>query len=124
MVLEIVELNQMKNMRKCLLFSFLLLSLSSIAQTPVNADSRKVSPFGELSNQQRYGIDYELVDYTFVGGDSSILDLLDLNSMEYMRHDEFDQVYRDQTNHVMVLLYSRKRIKLGVSDEKKIEEHN
>ncbi|OFZ53061.1 MAG: hypothetical protein A3D92_23460 [Bacteroidetes bacterium RIFCSPHIGHO2_02_FULL_44_7] len=97
-----------------LLFFSLALSVSVAAQTPTNSDARKINPNGEVSNAQRYQVDYELVDYTFVNGDSTILDVLDLASMEYLRHDTMDQVYRDVNNDVAVLLYSRRRV-YGIS---------
>ncbi len=94
---------------KLLIALFLGASLSVSAQAPVNSDARKINPNGEVSNAQRYGHDYELVEYNFEG-DSTILDKLDLQSIEYLRHDTMDQVYRDQINHVAILLYSRKRM--------------
>lgn len=101
----------MKLLLSCI-FAGLFLGFS-FGQTPVNIDSRKVSPNGELSNAQRYGYDYELIDYDFSSGDSTILDVLDLPSMEYLRHDTMDQAYRDTYNGVVVLIYSRKRVHRG-----------
>ncbi len=109
-------------MRTLVFLCFSLLGLACSAQTPTNSDSRKISAAGELSNEQRYGVDYELVDYPFDNGDSTILDLLDLTSIEYLRHDTFDQAYRDLDNHVVILLYSRRR--MTGKDQNEIKSHH
>ena len=106
-----------------LFFPILFIGLSSFAfsQTPTNSDARKIIPNGEPGNISRYGVDYELINYEF-DGDSTILNLLDLKAVEYLRHDSMDQAYRDLENNVIILLYSRQKMMIGTPAEL-IEKH-
>lgn len=67
-------------MRYLYLFIPLLWSSVSFGQT-----ERKMTPIHIPTNIERYQLDYELKDYTFVEGDSSILNSIDLDEYESMR---------------------------------------
>ena len=58
---------------------------------------------------QNYGLDYELVDYTFVTGDSSILYDLNLQNLYDLRKEAQDTEYIDLQRGVTILVYSRQR---------------
>lgn len=55
----------------------------------------------------RYEIDYELLNYTFINGDSSILLLLNLESAEEFRKSTSNVIYHDTINNVDILLYMK-----------------
>lgn len=76
-----------------------------------NDTSRHISGANIASNIERYNKDYELVNEDALISDSSILNSLNLSSMEYLRHATIDQVYRDVDNGVAVLIYSEFRMR-------------
>lgn len=100
-------------MKQIATLCFAIITFSSISQLS-NSDARYQSGT-TLSNVDRYGIDYELINYTFINGDSTILSGLSLENLEYSRHDSEDVIAYDKVVHVNVLLYSRKRIAGGVN---------
>ena len=67
-------------MRYLYLFIPLLWSSVSFGQT-----ERKMTPIHIPTNIERYQLDYELKDYTFVNGDSSILTLIKMEQYEHLR---------------------------------------
>lgn len=63
-----------------LILPSLLWSCFSFGQT-----ERKMTPVHSPTNIERYQDDYELKNYTFVDGDSSILNSIDLDDYESLR---------------------------------------
>lgn len=61
------------------------------------------------SNLQRYGLDYLLIDYTFVDGDSSIIELLDLDYLEQFRQNDVDVIHIDPISGQKVKLYAARK---------------
>jgi hypothetical protein len=57
---------------------------------------------------QNYGLDYELVDYTFVAGDSILYDM-NLQNLYDLRKEAQDTEYIDLQRGVTILVYSRQR---------------
>lgn len=105
-------------MKVVLLIHFLILSCSVLlGQGHVQSTSRYMNSGEVKSNQQRYKVDYELIDYEF-NGDSTILDRINLRSIEYLRHDTQDQVFRDLDNGINILLYSQRRINKDIKEIK------
>lgn len=93
-----------------LLILLLLASFHLTAQEPTNSDARKIDPNGLQTNQNRYGVDYEIYDYDFTSLGNSIIDRLDLVPIENVRHDSEDRLYLDENNNVLILVYSRARV--------------
>ncbi len=65
-------------------------------------------------NIDRYKVDYELKDYTFENGDSTILLQLDLESVEPLRNTSglATTEVEDPNTGLIIVLYSEKKIKL------------
>ncbi len=78
--------------------------LEGISQT-----ARYHTPFHAPSNTDRYGVDYELKDYTFVDGDSSVLELLDLDAIDHLRAEDHAVEVPDANLGVIVVLFHEKR---------------
>ncbi len=57
------------------------------------------------SNIERYKVDYEVVNYTFIDGDSTILEQIDLNFLEQFRRPDYDSRVEDPVTGLHVLLY-------------------
>ena len=60
-------------------------------------------------NIERYGLDYELINYTFVNGDSTILNSIYLDRALQLRLEFLDRELNDINNNLTILLYSEKR---------------
>lgn len=57
-----------------------------------------------LSMQDRYDYDYKLKDYVFVDGDSSILDLINIDQYEPQRHQtENVEIFLPNINQTLIL---------------------
>ncbi len=85
-----------------LILPALLWSFCSIGQTQkqMTPDSKK------LSNISRYSIDYELKDQLFVDGDSSILNLINLEQYENLRLQSEDVEILDASTEKIIILFS------------------
>lgn len=88
-------------MRYLYLFIPLLWSSVSFGQT-----ERKMTPIHIPTNIERYQDDYELKNYHFVDGDSSILNSIDLDDFESMRQMDHDVEVEIEELQVVLILYS------------------
>ncbi len=88
-------------MRYLYLFIPLLWSSVSFGQT-----ERKMTPIHIPTNIERYQDDYELKNYNFVDGDSSILNSIDLDDFESMRQMDHDVEVEIEELQVVLILYS------------------
>ena len=88
-------------MRYLYLFISLLWSSVSFGQT-----ERKMTPIHIPTNIERYQDDYELKNYNFVEGDSSILNSIDLDEYESMRQMNHDVEVELEELQVVLILYS------------------
>ena len=88
-------------MRYLYLFIPLLWSSVSFGQT-----ERKMTPIHIPTNIERYQVDYELKDYTFVNGDSSILTLINLEQYEHLRLQNQDVEISDDSTEKIIILFS------------------
>jgi hypothetical protein len=88
-------------MRYLYLFIPLLWSSVSFGQT-----ERKMTPIHIPTNIERYQLDYELKDYTFVNGDSSILTLINLEQYEHLRLQNQDVEISDDSTEKIIILFS------------------
>ena len=87
-------------------YSFLILpallwSFCSFGQT-----QKRMTSDLKLSNISRYSIDYELKNQLFVDGDSSILNLINLEQYEYLREQSQDIEIFDESTEKIVILFS------------------
>lgn len=86
-------------MRYLYLFISLLWSSVSFGQT-----ERKMTPIHIPTNIERYQVDYELKDFTFVDGDSSILTLINLDQLEEQRLRNLDtEIYIPAIEKTIIL---------------------
>jgi hypothetical protein len=82
-----------------LILPALLWSSLSFGQT-----ERKMTPVHSPSNIERYQDDYELKNYTFVDGDSSILNSIQLDEYESLRQmDQNIEIDLTDLNQTLIL---------------------
>ncbi len=80
-------------------FSTFFFANLTIAQT-----EKKAAVLIIPTNQERYQIDYELKDYVFIDGDSSILNQLNLDNYEQYRFlNENNEIFITAINQTLVL---------------------
>lgn len=91
-------------MKLILPFVFLF-GMNGFAQIQMNQSSRMIQEAPNCFN--RYNIDYKLDDYSFTGGDSTILTLIDLESIEHMRSSASDVIINDPVNNVNIVLFKK-----------------
>lgn len=97
---------------KLLLYSFLLLGFTANAQAPANTTwytiqtKERYMPITTKTQTERYGVDYELVDYVFENGDSTILEQLNLDHLESLRETTRSVIVIDKALDVKVKLYA------------------
>ncbi len=89
-----------------LLLLFILFSSLGFTQ---NISSRYAVPITPPTPMERYGIDYELKDYIFINGDSTVLNQLDLNSIEQYRSMSEDVEIIDSNTGLTIILFYEKR---------------
>lgn len=83
------------------------LSFCAQAQVAKVNDKRNLSADRKLSNIERYQLDYELKDFVFVDGDSTILNAINLDAIEQVRLQGDDIEVFDYENDVTIILYSK-----------------
>ena len=90
-----------------LLSLFILFGLSTAPCFSQQVEARNETPSGSISlNIDRYNLDYELIGYTFINGDSTILNELDISGMIEIR-DALDDIELTDLEHgVTILIYS------------------
>lgn len=79
-----------------------------IAQNSISQTSK--ADENQQSNIARYRIDYQLKEYSFQNGDSTILRQLDLASYEALRQEFNDVEVQDEVTGLIIILYNRKEI--------------
>ena len=89
---------------------FISIALTSFSQLEdINPTSRYRTHVEAPNNVERYGIDYELKDYTFINGDSTILSQLNLEALEEFRSEDESVEAIDSNTGLIVILYQEKR---------------
>ncbi len=91
-----------------LLIVLTLLGFQSFSQGPT---SRQMVPIIPLTNVERYGIDYEIKDYTFNISDSTLINSIDLNSIEHLRSQTENIEVIDATTGQTIILFFEKKDK-------------
>ncbi|MFT5860721.1 MAG: hypothetical protein ACI865_002835 [Flavobacteriaceae bacterium] len=84
----------------------------SLEEVPTNESTLKESMLADVvsaNNIASYNIEYELVDYVFPSGDSSLLDLLSIQDLYASRLINDDREFYDLANGVKIQLYSYKK---------------
>lgn len=97
---------------KTVIVSFLIMiGTFSFGQSNLNSTERyQETPYHlTLNNIERYGLDYELINYNF-NGDSTMLESLDLLGIEQYRNNFNDVEINDYEHNVKILLYSGNRV--------------
>jgi hypothetical protein len=84
-----------------LILPALFWSFCSIGQT-----QKQMTPDLKLSNISRYSIDYELKNQIFLDGDSSILNLINLEQYENLRLQSEDIEIVDASTEKIIILFS------------------
>ena len=104
---------------------FVSMAYIGIAQLPpMDTKSRNVVEYYTPTHTERYGVDYELTDYTFTNGDSLVLEKLNLSALEeYRQQDQNVQVVCPYTL-LTVTLYSRQQVYdyYGYEEDEKLAE--
>jgi hypothetical protein len=98
----------------------LLLLLLLFAVLPMFVFSQQASPhkdvtssqFEQSGNIERYKLDYELINYVFINGDSTILNALNIDGMLLSRKTNVDVELTNLEYGVRILIYSESRSKL------------
>jgi len=90
-----------------LLSLFILFGLSLTPCFSQQDEARNETPSGSISlNIERYKLDYELIGYTFINGDSTILNELNIDGMLLLKKANIDIELTDLEHGVTILIYS------------------
>ena len=93
-------------MLKHLLLSLVLsASIVSFSQTSKNVEKQFVP-----TNAQRYGNDYEIIDFTPTSQNQTVIEMLDLKSIENLRQDSQDTIVTLPNSSYQILLYAKNRV--------------
>lgn len=95
---------------KLILPFVILFGLNGFAQIQIDNSSRMIQEAPNCFN--RYNIDYKLENYNFASGDSTILALIDLESIEVHRSTQEDVTIYDPINNVNIILFKKEVILL------------
>lgn len=91
---------------------FLIFNIYAFGQTHLS----RIAQQPEIpSNIERYESDYKLKDYTFVNGDSSILESINLEYLEQFRSTEHNIEVIDPNTGLSVILFSERKRKTGIT---------
>lgn len=89
-----------------------MLGFAQQTETPT---SREVQPVVLKSNIERYNVDYKIINYTCVNGDSTILNHINLDELESHRSTTEDvQVIDPNTGFEIILFHKKNRVLLPV----------
>lgn len=84
-------------------------AITAFSQSSLDTQPRQQYQPETPTNQERYGIDYQLKDYPFIDGDSTILNLIDLSYLEEFRTEDQDVEIIDPYTGLTVILYFEKK---------------
>lgn len=101
----------MKKILAVLFFSISLVGYSQIEG--INPSARYRVPIHTPNNIERYGIDYELKNYTLSQSDSTLINEIDLNALDHLRAQDHNVEVTDPESGLIVILYYKKRIRTG-----------
>ena len=93
-----------------LIFISLTLLAFNFCGAQTSAFESSKSTIDRNDNIARYRVDYQLKEYSFTEGDSTILNQLNLASFESLRHDVNDVEIQDEATGLIIILYSRKEM--------------
>lgn len=90
---------------------FVCLSFCGMSQLPgMNTTSRQMVEYHTPTHHERYGVDYELENYTFEDQDSLILNKINLAVIEEHRAANHEVQVQCPDTLIMVTLYARKDV--------------
>jgi hypothetical protein len=91
---------------------FVTLAAMLITFIGYSQTQKQAIPISIKTNQQRYKVDYELKDYVFINGDSSLLNSINIDAIEYQRAQSSDiEIFNSDINQIIVL-YSKDKMVL------------
>lgn len=96
-------------MKKQLLLAFGLFAIIGFSNGQ-DITARYQTPIEIPSNIDRYKVDYELMDESYIAQDSLILEQLDLTDAEQFRLESTEFIHRDQNTHLFIRLYPINKI--------------
>ncbi len=83
---------------------FVTLAAMLITFLGFSQTQRQAIPLPIKNNQERYKIEYELKDYVFINGDSTILNSINIEAIEYQRVQSTDiEIFNSDINQIIVL---------------------
>lgn len=85
-----------------------IISISFLCTSQVDYTSKMVTPVHTPTNIERYGVDYELKNYTFTSEDSTILNQLDLKQFEEFRNPSENIEINDPSSGLTIILFFEK----------------
>ena len=97
-----------------IILTIISLSFISTVSGQVNSESvseRNITPITLPTNIERYGIDYKLEDESVIASDSSILNMIDLESLEPMRSEVQNVTVQDSVTSLDVILFHERKSK-------------
>ena len=95
-------------MKRKISFIFVCISVLGFAQEQETPTSREVQLAVSFSNIERYNVDYKILNYSFMNGDSTILNQINLDELEAYRSPTENVHVIDPTTGLDVLLFYRK----------------
>lgn len=90
-----------------LIFCVTLFNFTLIAQSLPNDNQFTESK--KISNKDRYGLDYELLDYDFPNGDSTVLNEFDITKYFVWREEDIDKSIWQLEIGLEIILFSKNR---------------
>lgn len=84
-------------------------AITAFSQYSLETQARQQYQPETPTNLERYGIDYQLKDYPFLNGDSTVLESIDLSYLEEFRVEDQDVEIIDPSSGLTVILYFEKK---------------
>ena len=83
---------------------FVTLAAMLITFLGFSQTQRQAIPLSTKSNQERYKIEFELKDYVFVNGDSTILNSINIDAYNHQRMQSSNvEIFNSDINQIIVL---------------------
>lgn len=98
-------------MKKLSILFLFGISLCSFGQADLSTHTKNMQEPIIGSNIERYNIEYRLVDETLLNSDSTILNSLNIDKLDYFRKDSEDSIFLDKNSGIEVIVFSFDRIR-------------
>ena len=105
-------------MKKTLLLIALFSLSNSYLDAQINSTERFITQSAHIpTNIERYKVDYEIVDQSIIESDQSILSELNLERIEYLRHETDDVITIDKNTGIEIVIYSVQKVGIRKANE-------